>query len=100
MKIHFLRHATSVVTLGDLTLLVDPMLSPARAMEPVVNAGNQWRIPLVELPLSQTELHALLERIDAVLVTHTHRDHWDATAQALLPKHLPIVCQPEDQGLI
>ncbi|MFL5658691.1 MAG: hypothetical protein ACJ8CB_31445 [Ktedonobacteraceae bacterium] len=25
MKIHFLRHATSVVTLGDLTLLVDPM---------------------------------------------------------------------------
>ncbi len=100
MKIHLLRHATLIVTLGDLTLLVDPMLSPAQAMEPVANAGNQWRIPLVELPLPPMELHALLEHIDAVLVTHTHRDHWDATAQALLPKQLPILCQPEDQGVI
>lgn len=100
MKIHFLRHATLIVTLGDLTLLVDPMLSPAQAMEPVANAGNQWRIPLVELPLLPMELHALLEHIDAVLVTHTHRDHWDATAQALLPRHIPILCQPEDQGVI
>ena len=100
MRIHFLRHATLVVTLGDLTLLVDPMLSPAQAMEPVAHAGNQWRIPLVELPLSPMELHTLLESIDAVLVTHTHPDHWDATAQTLLPKQLPIFCQPEDQGVI
>lgn len=100
MQIHFLRHATLVITLDDLTLLVDPMLSPAQAMEPIVSAGNQRRIPLVDLPLAQKELQVLLGKIDAVLVTHTQRDHWDAAATTLLPKYLPIVCQPTDQGLI
>jgi L-ascorbate metabolism protein UlaG (beta-lactamase superfamily) len=100
MNIHFLRHATFVVTIDDLNLLVDPMLSPAQAMEPIANAGNQLRIPLVELPLTEAELNATLQKIDAVLVTHTHRDHWDAVAQALVPKQLPVLCQPEDQTII
>src|SRR5689334_12113203 len=100
MNIHFLRHATFIVHSDDLNLLVDPMLSPAQAMEPVANAGNQLRIPLVELPLAEAELNAILQKIDAVLVTHTHRDHWDAAAQALVPKHVPVVCQPEDQAII
>lgn len=97
MQLHFLRHATFVITVNGLNILVDPMLSVARAMDPIANAGNQLRIPLVDLPLSDTELHQLLRSIDAVLLTHTHRDHWDARAQELLSKHLPILCQPEDQ---
>ncbi|HEU5227924.1 MAG TPA: MBL fold metallo-hydrolase [Ktedonobacteraceae bacterium] len=100
MDIHFLRHATFVVTVNELRILVDPMLSEAEAMDPIANAGNQRRIPMVELPLSQTELEQLLRRVDAVMVSHTHRDHWDARAQALLPKHLPILCQPQDQAVI
>ena len=100
MKIHFLRHATLTVTINNQTLLVDPMLSPAQAMEPIANAGNNWRIPMVDLPLTEAQLQTLLQEIDAVLVTHTHRDHWDAYAQQLLPKHLPIFCQPEDQASI
>ena len=100
MHIHFLRHATLLVTMHGQTLLVDPMLSPLEAMEPIANAGNQWRIPMVPLPLSDEELQQMLGSIDAVLVTHTHRDHWDASAQALLPKHLPLFCQPEDQAVL
>jgi L-ascorbate metabolism protein UlaG (beta-lactamase superfamily) len=95
MHIHFLRHATLVLTIHSLTILVDPMLSPLEAMEPIANAGNQQRIPMVPLPLSDEELRQMLGSIDAV---HTHRDHWDASAQAMLPKHLPLLCQPEDQG--
>jgi L-ascorbate metabolism protein UlaG (beta-lactamase superfamily) len=30
-------------------------------------------------------------------VTHTHSDHWDATAAQLLPKNLPFFGQSEDQ---
>ncbi len=76
MYIHFLRHATLLLTINDLTLLVDPMLSPLEAMGPIANAGNQQRIPMVPLPVSDADLQQILQRIDAVLVTHTHRDHW------------------------
>ncbi|MBA2682809.1 MAG: MBL fold metallo-hydrolase [Ktedonobacteraceae bacterium] len=97
MHIHFLRHATLVLTIDNLTLLVDPMLSPLEAMDPIPNAGNQRRIPMVPLPLSDEELQQMLGGIDAVLVTHTHLDHWDASAQSMLPKSLPLLCQPENR---
>jgi L-ascorbate metabolism protein UlaG (beta-lactamase superfamily) len=100
MQIHVLRHATLVVAFEGLYILVDPMLSSAGAMPPVANAADQRRIPLVELPLVYVELEYMLDHIDAVLVTHTHRDHWDERAIELLPKHLPILCQPEDQATI
>ncbi|BCL83260.1 MBL fold metallo-hydrolase [Ktedonobacteria bacterium brp13] len=86
MKMHFLRHSTAVITINDQTILIDPMLSAAQAMDPIANAGNDWRIPMVDLPLTEAELSQLVQEIDAVLVTHTHRDHWDAYAQELLPK--------------
>lgn len=100
MEIQLLRHATLLVTLGGRRLLIDPMLSPAGAMDPVGNAADTRRIPLVELPLSDPELRDLLASLDAVLVTHTHRDHWDARAVELLPRGLPLFCQPADVAAI
>jgi L-ascorbate metabolism protein UlaG (beta-lactamase superfamily) len=97
MQIHFLRHATLILRMKGVNLLIDPMLSPAEAMEPVQNAANQKRIPLVELPLSEIELSGILRGITGVLVTHTHRDHWDMRAVELLPKSIPTLCQPEDE---
>ena len=100
MQIHFLRHATLVLAIEGLYILVDPMFSPAGAMPPVANAADQRRIPLVDLPLAEVELNYMLDHIDAALVTHTHRDHWDDRAVELLPKQLPILCQPEDESKI
>jgi L-ascorbate metabolism protein UlaG (beta-lactamase superfamily) len=96
MEVRLLRHATLLVTIGDRRLLVDPMLSPAGAMDPVPNAANDRRIPLVDLPLDETALRELLATIDAVIVTHTHRDHWDMRAAELLRRDLPLFCQPSD----
>jgi L-ascorbate metabolism protein UlaG (beta-lactamase superfamily) len=96
MQINFVRHATLIVAFNGFNLLVDPMLSPAGAMEPVANAANQRRIPLVGLPYDAAEMDRLLAQVSAVLVTHTHRDHWDAQAIELLPKSLPVLCQPDD----
>jgi L-ascorbate metabolism protein UlaG (beta-lactamase superfamily) len=66
-------------------------------MEPVQNAANQHRIPLTELPLDDAALRQLIEQVGAVLITHLHRDHWDARAVELLPPKIPLLCQPEDQ---
>jgi len=69
------------------------MLSPAGAMAPVENSANRLRNPLVDLPASAGDLID----VDAVLLTHTHRDHFDSEAASLLPRYLPLLCQPEDQ---
>jgi L-ascorbate metabolism protein UlaG (beta-lactamase superfamily) len=100
MQIQLIRSATLVVTLGGRTILVDPMLSPAGAMDPVANTPHPRRNPLVELPFDDAALGRMLAGIEAVLVTHTHRDHWDARAVELIPKQLPILCQPEDEAKI
>ncbi|MGH3145084.1 MAG: MBL fold metallo-hydrolase [Rubrobacter sp.] len=100
MKVKFVRHATFAFEAGDVRVLVDPMLGPAGAAEPVANTPNQRRNPLVDLPLDEEETADLLRGIDAVLVTHTHADHWDPRAEDLIPNDIPILCQPEDQEKI
>lgn len=96
----FIRHATFVFEAGGVRVLVDPMLGRAGAAEPVANTPNQQRNPLVDLPFGDEETFTLLREIDAVLVTHTHADHWDPRAENLIPKDTPILCQPEDEEKI
>jgi L-ascorbate metabolism protein UlaG (beta-lactamase superfamily) len=87
--LQLLRHATLRLTLGDTTLLVDPMLSEPGEMPPIPNSPNDRRNPLVELP------DVPLDH-DALLVTHLHRDHLDDAARAELPDGQPTLCQPAD----
>jgi L-ascorbate metabolism protein UlaG (beta-lactamase superfamily) len=87
--LRLLRHATLRLTLGDTTLLVDPMLSEPGAMPPIPNSPNDRRNPLVPLP------DAPLDH-DALLVTHLHRDHLDDAARERLADDQPTLCQPAD----
>jgi L-ascorbate metabolism protein UlaG (beta-lactamase superfamily) len=96
MQLRLLRHATSVLWVNGVRILIDPMLSRAGAMDPVQDAADARRIPLVELPLDDEALRKLITRLDGVLVTHLHRDHFDPRAAELLPKTLPVFCQPAD----
>lgn len=100
VSIQLLRHATLVITIRNLKLLVDPMLSPKDGLDPVPNCGNEIRFPMVELPVDSTELNQILNDVDAIVVTHTHRDHWDATAQKLIDKNKTVFCQPCDSEKI
>lgn len=97
MRIWFVRHATFVFEAGEQRVLVDPMLAPAGAADPIANTPNQRRNPLVGLPLNEAETRGMLAETDAVLVTHTHNDHWDGAARDLIPSDTPILCQPEDE---
>lgn len=96
MRLTLLRHATLLVELAGRRCLVDPMLSPARAWDPVRNSANPQRNPMVELPLSEAELDRTLAGLAAIFVTHLHADHWDEPARSRLDKQLPLFCQPSD----
>jgi L-ascorbate metabolism protein UlaG (beta-lactamase superfamily) len=95
MRIRLIRHATLLIEYAGHTLLVDPMLDDAGARPPIQNSPNPKNNPLVALPIPASEV---LGGVEAVIVTHTHSDHWDASAERLLPKHLPIFGQPEDEA--
>jgi len=92
MEIQLLRHATLLVTINRKKLLIDPMLGEARVMPPIANSPNNHRNPLVELSIQLN----FQQDIDGVLLTHTHRDHFDDGAAEQLPKNKPILCQPAD----
>jgi L-ascorbate metabolism protein UlaG (beta-lactamase superfamily) len=93
VDLQLIRHATLHVRIGGIVLLVDPMLGDAASMPAIQNSANPRPNPLVPLPFPAVQTFA---GVDAVLVTHTHRDHWDAAATELIPRHMRIICQPQD----
>jgi L-ascorbate metabolism protein UlaG (beta-lactamase superfamily) len=93
VKLTLIRSATLRLEVAGHTLLVDPQLDPAGARDAVPNTPNPRRNPLVDLP---QPAETVVAGVDAVLLTHLHQDHWDATARELLPHNLPLFCQPHD----
>jgi L-ascorbate metabolism protein UlaG (beta-lactamase superfamily) len=93
MRLQLVRHATLLLDYGGMKILVDPMLSDAGAMSAIQNSPRPRANPLVPLPFP---VEQVLDGVQLVLVTHTHRDHWDDAAIQLVPKDLPLLCQPED----
>jgi len=100
VTIRLLRHATLVIEIDGVKFLIDPMLSAKDAMDPVKNAGNDLRIPLVDLPVSSEAMNKIINEVDAIIITHTHRDHWDTVAQKDIPKDKLLFVQPADEETI
>lgn len=94
-----IRNATSKLNYGGTTILVDPFLAPKGYYPGFEGTFNsELRNPLIELPSS---IENILKNVDAVIVTHTHLDHWDDFAIENLEKSLPIFVQnSDDQKLI
>ncbi|MDG2942786.1 MBL fold metallo-hydrolase [Exercitatus varius] len=86
-----IRNATAKIEMAGSTFLVDPYLAPKGSyagFEGTIN--SQKRNPLIDMA---EPVEKVLEGVDAVIVTHTHADHWDEYAQKVLPKTLPIFVQ-------
>ncbi|HAV5025363.1 TPA: MBL fold metallo-hydrolase [Acinetobacter baumannii] len=98
-EIQFIRNATLKINYGKTTILIDPMLAPKGAYPSIKNAPNSnHRNPMLDLPLSTKQI---LNNVDAVIITHTHNDHWDHIAQQLIRKNMPIFVQnKEDERLV
>jgi len=50
--------------------------------------------PLADLPISPSEA---LTDVDMILLSHLHSDHFDKSAQEILPKDIKVSCQPQDE---
>ncbi|MGE0471299.1 MAG: MBL fold metallo-hydrolase [Nitrospira sp.] len=90
MKLTQIRNATLKVEYAGKKFLIDPMLSKKGAFPGFPGTINSHIAnPTVDLPLPLSEI---LD-VDAVIVTHTHQDHWDDAAKEAIPKHMPIFTQ-------
>jgi L-ascorbate metabolism protein UlaG (beta-lactamase superfamily) len=94
VRLTLIRNATLVLELAGRRILVDPMLDDAGARPPIQGTRNPVANPTVPLPVAAEEI---VRDIDAVVVTHRHRDHLDTRAEELLPRDVPVFCQPEDE---
>jgi L-ascorbate metabolism protein UlaG (beta-lactamase superfamily) len=94
VRVTLVRSATLLVELAGKRLLVDPMLDDAGARPPVANTRSPVRNPTVPLPWPAEDV---VRDVDAVVVTHRHQDHFDRRAEQLLPRDIPVFCQPEDE---
>jgi phosphoribosyl 1,2-cyclic phosphodiesterase len=69
---------SSFLQVGDFGLLIDAGLGPRQLGSRLTSAGLHW------------------SRVGAVLLTHTHTDHWQERTLAYLAEHrIPLYCHPE-----
>lgn len=94
MKLTLVRNATVVLEVDGRRILVDPMLDDPGARPPIERTANPVPNPTVPLPMPAEHV---VRDLDAIIVTHRHRDHLDRRAEELLPRDVPVFCQPEDE---
>lgn len=93
VQMQHIRNATAKITYAGQTFLVDPLLAPKGAYPGFEGTfHSEQRNPLVDLPMPAEEVMA---GVDAVIVTHTHLDHWDGGEHALVRKDIPLFVQHE-----
>lgn len=95
MEFQLIRNATVKIKYAGKTILIDPMLCNKASFAPFVPGLK--RNPIIDLKMPIEEIIA---GIDAVLLTHSHPDHFDETAAKHLPKHIKLFCPPADEHFI
>lgn len=93
VQIQQIRNATAKINYAGKTFLIDPFLAEKGKYPGFEGTFNsKLRNPLVELPMSAKDV---LKGVDAVIVSHTHLDHWDGGDHQFIPKAIPLFVQDE-----
>lgn len=92
MNIRLIRSACNIVTYAGKKFLIDPWLSDKAVWPAFPFTYNQDKQnPMVGLPVSIDEII----KVDAVIVTHMHPDHFDDVAMKVIPKDMKMFVQSE-----
>jgi L-ascorbate metabolism protein UlaG (beta-lactamase superfamily) len=94
MKIQFIRNATMRIEYAGQHILTDPCLAEKGSLPSYAGRSTN---PTAALPLG---VEQILDRIDAVLVSHLHKDHFDPTARDAIPKDTPVFCRGVDTAAL
>lgn len=94
MRLQLIRNATLLLDYANNHILIDPYFSPKHTLPSYTGKSPN---PLVDLPLSTDDI---LRGVQLVIVSHLHSDHFDKVAHELVPKDLPILCQPGNEQTI
>src|SRR4051812_21066979 len=87
MHLTFVGHASWLIQEGGVSLLTDPTLRPTFT-------GGTWAVsPSRRLALGR------LPRLDALFISHGHRDHFDLATLARLPRACRVFC-PQDAEIL
>lgn len=94
MNLQLIRNATLKLQYAGTTYLIDPYFAKKYAQP---SFAGKSKNPTVDLPCTVTEI---VEGVDYILISHLHPDHFDESAQKILDKDIPVLCQPEDEKTI
>lgn len=96
VQIQQIRNATAKINYGGKTFLLDPFLAKKGRYPGFEGTFNsQLRNPMVELPMP---VKTIMSGVDAVIVSHTHLDHWDGGDHQFIPKAIPLFVQHENDA--
>ncbi len=91
VQLQQIRNATAKIHYAGKTFLLDPFLAGKGKYPGFPGTFNsQLRNPLVELPMPAKDV---MQGVDAVIVSHTHLDHWDGGDHQFIPKAMPLFVQ-------
>jgi L-ascorbate metabolism protein UlaG (beta-lactamase superfamily) len=94
MKLQLIRNATLLLDYAGHHILIDPDFGVKHSRRSFTGKSPN---PMTDLPLPPERI---LAGVELVIVSHLHSDHFDAVAQEVIPKHLPLLCQPGDEIVI
>ena len=94
MQIQQIRNSTLRLSMAGKMILTDPVLLPKHGIESFAGIEKN---PIVDLPFPAGDV---IKGIDLVIISHLHQDHFDDEAKKMLPKNIPMFCQPGDEDAI
>jgi L-ascorbate metabolism protein UlaG (beta-lactamase superfamily) len=86
-SVEFVGHATAIIRVDNLRLLCDP------------HFGQTFRRGLFGFFPARRVRIGRLPQIDAIVLSHSHRDHYDLASLSVLDRTIPVFC-PADNRIL